>query len=214
MATAHVCTRMTQIRDPTVRPPQPNPENALQARIAELEDELRARDDFLAIAAHELRNPMTPIIARVEMLLARARSTPENVPKDIAQGLERLEQLVDAYVRRATVLLDVSRITSGNLRLQITEVDLSALLRRVTFSMMPLAERGGCHMRFTAQEGIIARCDGMAVEQIMENLLSNAIRYGSGRPVEVTCTSNGEVARDSGQRSKPYLRTFSQFAPD
>jgi len=168
---------------------------ALEARISELEDELQARDDFLAIAAHELRNPMTPISARVELLLAKTRNMPESVPKGIAQGLEHLEQLVEAYLRRTTMLLQVSRITSGNLRLQKSEVNLSALTRRVTSNMISLAERAGCRVRRTVQEGVVARCDAMAMEQILENLLSNAIRYGPGRPVEVAFASDGEVAR-------------------
>ncbi len=170
-------------------------EAALEARIAELEDQLQARDDFLAIAAHELRNPMTPISARVELLLAKTRDKPEGVPKGIAQGLEHLEQLVEAYLRRATILLQVSRITSGNLRLQTSEVNLSALTRQVTSNTTPLAERAGCRVRLTVQEGVVARCDVMATEQILENLLSNAIRYGPGRPVEVVFASDGDVAR-------------------
>jgi signal transduction histidine kinase len=103
--------KKTPVKDSPVRSPQATREAALQARIAELEGELQARDDFLAIAAHELRNPMTPISAHVELLLARARHMPELVSNGIVQGLERLERLVDAYLRRTTILLEVSRIT-------------------------------------------------------------------------------------------------------
>jgi two-component system, OmpR family, sensor kinase len=170
-------------------------EAALQARITELEGELQARDDFLAIAAHELRNPMTPISARLELLLAKTRALRGGVPTGIAQGLEHLEQLVDAYLRRATVLLDVSRITSGNLRLQASEVDLSALLRKVTVNTIPLAERAGCRLQLTVQEEVTGRCDAMALERILENLLSNAVRYGPGRPIDVTFGSDGEMIR-------------------
>jgi two-component system OmpR family sensor kinase len=71
---------------------------ALKERIVQLEDELRARDDFLAIAAHELRNPMTPISARVELLLARARNAAQDLPDGMAQGLEQLNQAIEAYM--------------------------------------------------------------------------------------------------------------------
>lgn len=167
----------------------------LEARIAELEAELRARDDFLAVAAHELRNPMTPIRGRIELLLARARRTPETVPKGIVQGLERLERLVEAYIRRATVLLEVSRINADNLALQFAEIDLSALVRQAAMSMLPAAERAGCRVRLKLQEGVVGRCDQTAIEQILENLLSNAIRYGCGQPIEVALSSDGEKAR-------------------
>jgi signal transduction histidine kinase len=171
------------------------PEAALAARVAELEAELRARDDFLAIAAHELRNPMTPISARLELLLARARDISEGVPAGLVHGLELLEGLVNAYLRRATTLLEVARASSGKLNLQTAEVDLSALIRQVTANMLPLAESAGCQVRITVEDGVNALCDPTAVEQILENLLSNAIRFGPGRPVEVSFASDGEVAR-------------------
>jgi signal transduction histidine kinase len=170
-------------------------EAALAARVAELEAELRARDDFLAIAAHELRNPMTPISARLELLLARARDVSGGVPAGLVRGLELLEGLVNAYLRRATTLLEVARASSGKLNLQTAEVDLSALIRQITANMLPLAEGAGCQVRVTVEDGVSAFCDPMAIEQILENLLSNAIRFGPGRPVEVAFARDGEMAR-------------------
>jgi signal transduction histidine kinase len=104
-------------------------EAALAVRIADLEAELRARDDFLAIAAHEPRNPMTPISARLELLLARARHMSEGVPA----GLE------------------VARASSEKLKLQITEVDLSTLIRQVTANMLPLTDSAGCEVRLNCR---------------------------------------------------------------
>ena len=181
--------RTPPAKGPTAR------ETALAARIAELEAELRARDDFLAIAAHELRNPMTPISARLELLLARARHMSEGVPAGLVHGLELLEGLVNAYLRRATTLLEVARASSGQLKLQAVEVDLSTLIRQVTANMLPLADRAGCQVRIAVEGGVSAPCDPMAIEQILENLLSNAIRFGPGRPVEVSFASDGEFAR-------------------
>jgi len=158
--------RIPSAKGPTVR------EAVLAARVADLEAELRARDDFLAIAAHELRNPMTPISARLELLLARARDTSGGVPAGLVHGLELLEGLVNAYLRRATTLLEVARASSGKLNLQTAEVDLSALIRQVTTNMLPLAESAGCQVRITVEDGVSALCDPMAIEQILENLLS------------------------------------------
>ena len=170
-------------------------EAALTARVAELEDELRARDDFLAIAAHELRNPMTPISARLELLVAKAHHMSDRVPMGFVQGLEHLERLVSEYLRRATTLLDVARVGSGTLDLQTSKIDLSALIRQVAINMEPLAECAGCRIRIAVEDGISARCDPMAIEQILENLLSNAIRFGAGQPVEVAFASDGGLAR-------------------
>jgi two-component system OmpR family sensor kinase len=209
--------RTRPVGKPPVRPPQAEREAALEARIAELEDALRARDDFLAAAAHELRNPMTPIGAQIELLLARARRKPQTVPEGTVQGLERLERSVDAYVRRATALLEVSRIDSGNLDLKAAEVDLSALVRRVATGMIPAARRAGCRLRLSVPEGITGRCDAAAVEQILGNLLSNAIRYGAGRPVEVALAGDGATARLSvrdegiGISESDQARLFERF---
>src|SRR3954454_18091443 len=99
-------------------------EVALEMELIEAKAELRARDEFLAIAAHELRNPMTPIAAWVELLITQARRQSSHVPPGILSGLERLGHLVNAYLRRATTLLDVSRISTGNLQLTPAEIDL------------------------------------------------------------------------------------------
>jgi signal transduction histidine kinase len=170
-------------------------ETALAARVAELEDELRARDDFLAIAAHELRNPMTPISARLELLLTKAHRMPDRVSAVLLKDLEHLERLVSEYLRRATTLLDVARVSSGKFDLQTFEIDLSAVIRQVAINMEPLAECAGCRIRIAVEDGVSARCDPMAIEQILENLLSNAIRFGAGQPVEVGFVSDGGLAR-------------------
>jgi signal transduction histidine kinase len=76
------------------------------------------------------------------------------------------------------------------------------LVRRVATNMIPLAERAGCPVCLRVQEGIAGQCDAMAVEQVSENLLSNAVRYGPGRPIEVALGSDGHEiqlsVRDEG----------------
>jgi signal transduction histidine kinase len=194
---AEIRRRMSVTKRAELRSARYSREAALEARIAELEEELQARDDFLAIAAHELRNPMTPIGAQVELLLSKIPEETDGRLTGLLQGLQRLERLVNAYLRRAAVLLEVSRISSGNLRLHIVEVSLSSLVRQVVTNMIPLAERAGCLVRLTVQEGVIGRCDEMAMEQVLENLLSNAVRYGPGKPIEVVFASDGHVTRFS-----------------
>ena len=121
----------------------------LEARVAELEAEIRARDDFLAIAAHELRNPMTPIAAWVELLSNLARREAGRVPPELLTGLARLDRLVDAYVRRATTFLDISRIGSKNLQLDLSEVNLSAVLEEAIAAISPAGIALGPALRST-----------------------------------------------------------------
>src|ERR1051325_2735561 len=188
-----------------------------EARIAELETEIRARDDFLAIAAHELRNPMTPIAGRVGLLLKLARRAADRVPPEIVSGLERLEHLVDAYVRRATTFLDISRISSHNLQLTLSPVNLSSVVRETVTSMCPAADSAGCRISLAVQEYVVGIFDRTAVEQIVENILSNAIRYGAGQPVHVTLAGEAELARLSiadhgiGISQADQARIFERF---
>lgn len=191
--------------------------STLQSRIAELEAEIRARDDFLAIAAHELRNPMTPIAAWIELLSNVARREAARVPPEILTGLARLEGLVDAYVRRATTFLDMSRISSKNLQLDFSEVNLSAVLKQAIAAISPAGQSAGSRINFDIQEHVIVTLDRTAVEQIIENLLSNAIRYGAGEPIHISLVSgNGRVeltVRDHGIGIAPadQHRIFEQF---
>jgi two-component system, OmpR family, sensor kinase len=190
-------------------------EAALEARVAELEEQLQAFDNFLAMAAHELRNPMTPISAQVELLLDKAAESGGG--SRLVKGLKRLERLVQAYLRRTTLLLEVSRIRSGNLQLQCASVNLSSLVREITDRMMPLADRAGCSVRLAVEEGLIVRCDAMAMEQVLENLLSNAVRYGPGGPIEITVSGDGALGRLSvrdhgiGIREADQSRIFEPF---
>src|SRR3954454_24128021 len=85
--------------------------------IEELREAVRARDEFVAIAAHELRNPMTPILMQVGLLLTAARSPERCQPEVTTPRLEQLEMAVTEFVRRSTALLHVSRIAAGNIRI-------------------------------------------------------------------------------------------------
>src|SRR5919206_915318 len=96
--------------------------------VAALREAVRARDEFVAIAAHELRNPMTPILLQVGALLAAARSPRRCRPEVLVPRLEALERAVEEFVRRATTLLDVSRVAAGNLRIEPAEGDLTRVV--------------------------------------------------------------------------------------
>src|ERR1700709_2170286 len=99
--------------------------------VRELREAVRARDEFVAIAAHELRNPMTPILMQVDLLKKAATESGRCRPEIIAPRLERLEYAVREFIRRSTTLLDVSRIAAGNLQIELSTVDLSQGAREV-----------------------------------------------------------------------------------
>jgi two-component system OmpR family sensor kinase len=163
--------------------------------VAQLTQAVHARDAFIAIAAHELRNPMTPMLGYVEHILSVARHPESECPEAIVVALERLANQIAEYVKRATTLLDVSRITAGKLRAELSEVDLSAMMLQAVHRHRAGAERSGCRLEPSIEGEVFGLLDELAVEQIADNLLSNAVKYGAGEPVEVSLVCDGTKAR-------------------
>jgi len=90
--------------------------------------------------------------------------------------------LIERYIKRASTLLDVSRITAGKLELDPGPIDLSSLVREVVQSLAPAAHHAGSSLAINVAALVRGTWDRLAVEQITDNLLSNAIKYGAGQP--------------------------------
>ena len=174
---------------------------ALLRRNAELAAAVEARDTFIAVAAHELRNPMTPIIGQIELLLNGIR-TGRFPPDQVERRVERIQHAMLHYVKRAGILLDVSRITSGKLQLEPEAFDLAALLREVAGDLADAARRAGSLVTVTGPDTLPVTWDHLAAEQIVDNLVANAIKHGGSSPVELHAeVREGEVSikvRDHG----------------
>ncbi|MFC4309438.1 sensor histidine kinase [Steroidobacter flavus] len=155
--------------------------------IEELRAAIAARDEFIAIAAHELRNPMTPIVGQVQLLLTRARR--ELASPALLQGLETLEVAVDHYVRRATTLLEITRLNAEDVPLEPINFDLCDLVRACVRKYEQLATRAGSTLHCDLPGPVDGTWDHLATEQVLDNLLSNAIRYGDGQPVRIELES-------------------------
>lgn len=165
----------------------------LLQEIAELRDAVRARDEFISSAAHELRNPMTPLLMQVQSLRDDLRALQGQLPERVLRGAERLDTIVGQYVRRATTLLDISRLTSGAFCPESVPTDVSALLADVAMRMAPVAERAQCAIHLHLEPGVNGTLDPLAVEQIADNLLSNAVKYGAGKPVSIGLRRRGDL---------------------
>jgi two-component system, OmpR family, sensor kinase len=189
----------------------------LRQQVEALREAVRARDDFIAIAAHELRNPMTPLSGLAELALAAARRAEATCPPRVTALLERLQQAVQDYIGRATRLLDVSRIEAGNLQLTPRPIDLSQLVLATVRKYEVTAAHQRCHLEPNVGEGIGGLLDPLAVEQVVENLLSNALKFGAANPVVVRLRSDGQGAQldvqDHGLGISPeqQARIFGRF---
>ena len=167
---------------------------SLRRRNAELAEALRGRDAFIAVAAHELRNPMTPIMIQVELLLDGLRAGRYS-PEQVEQRLKRVQQVMARYLKRATALLDVSRIAGGKLELDPAPFDLAELAREVVDTFADAARVAGSPIGLDAPLGLPGTWDRLAMEQVIDNLVSNAVKYGAGRPVAVCVDDLGGDVR-------------------
>jgi signal transduction histidine kinase len=167
--------------------------------IEELREAVTARDDFLAVAAHELKNPLTPIMLSLELVRMAEKSG--NRSQSSAE-LDRLERLIKHFASRTHMLLEVAQISSKKLQLEAAELNLSELVADVVNDYNLLIARSGSVMISSIQNEIVGLFDRMAVSRIVENLLTNAVKYGRGKPIELTLTAASGIAqiivRDNG----------------
>lgn len=188
----------------------------LRAAVAELRSAVLARDEFISMIAHEMRNPMTPLLMQANSLLLQARGD-EGVPHRIVRSIELLNSIVEDFMRRATVLLDISRMNAGIYRLERCRADWSSILRGVLQRMAVQAAHASVAIHSDVQDDVIGQWDVLALEQIADNLLSNAIKYGDCRPVHMRLRADASHAvfsvRDEGSGiSQPNLaRIFARF---
>lgn len=191
-----------------------------QAARSAAEEALRARDEFLSIASHELRTPCTSLTLAVQSLLRHTRAG--SLVK-VAPGVaDRILATADRQARQLSCLidrlLDVSRIRGGRLDLELEEVDLSALASGVAGGFRDQFAAAGSALSLQAPAPVVGRWDRSRIEQVLTNLLSNALRYGAGEPVELCVEARAPIARivvrDHGIGIAPEQqgRIFDRFA--
>ncbi|MDB4957229.1 MAG: Sensory box histidine kinase [Myxococcales bacterium] len=156
----------------------------------ELKAALRSRDEFLSIAAHEIRGPLTSIHLGVQMLTEQGVTDAkrDELLKLIAREDRQLARFVDD-------LVDLTRIRTGRLRLELADVDLGDVVREVVTRLATDLERAGSKLTVqTEQVPVIGKWDRVRVDQIVTNLVTNAIKFGLGKPIEVAVVARGGTA--------------------
>ncbi|ATB29637.1 ATP-binding protein [Melittangium boletus] len=177
---------------------------------------VRLRDDFLSVAGHELKTPLSALRLQIQMLGRMTRDVAAS--QDLAQRVARAERTSERLGALVDELLDAGRITSGRLKLEREEMDLAQLTRDAVGRMTDALGRGGSEVRLIADEEVVGRWDRVRLEQVLGNLLSNAAKYGRGRPVEVRVERGGRgavrlVVKDQGIGIAPVdqPRIFERF---
>ncbi|NHZ82028.1 response regulator [Massilia sp. CCM 8695] len=191
----------------------------LRATQVELERSLKMRDDFMSMVAHELRTPLNTLFLETQlrgMQLDKGNMAvfnEENMRKMVARDGRQIQSMI----RLINDMVDVSRIRSGKLSIRPAETELSALLARIVSDLAQRTEAAGCTVELHAPEPVAGVWDEFRVEQIIINLLTNALRYGGSKPVKISLDARDGyaiiVVRDQGVGIAPedQLRIFAPF---
>ncbi len=177
------------------------------------QEAVAARDEFLAVAGHELRTPLTALLFHADALARSGASLPPEPAgraAKVARSARRIARLVDE-------LLDVTRISVGRLTLEREPMDLSEVAREVVVRNAEPAALAGSPLRLDAPRAVRGTWDPGRIEQILEALVANALKYGRGLPIDVRVEEDAGLARlavsDRGIGIAPedQQRVFERF---
>jgi signal transduction histidine kinase len=192
----------------------------LEARVAERTAELTravaARDEFLSVASHELKTPITSLQLYVQGLL-RAQAAGALAPGQLEARLQRIGAQGERLNALVDNLLDVSRADARVPSLQRERFDLAALVADTAERFAEEFARARCGVTLHAAEPVEGRWDRMRLEQVVTNLLQNAVRYAPGAAVDIRVSGAGDraqvVVRDGGPGipEREHARIFERF---
>lgn len=215
----HEARRQVQVLE-TIRQEQDVLLQKLHATQGDLQASIRMRDDFMSMVAHELRTPLNTLFLEAQlrkMQLDRGRADIFDATY-LNTMVARDKRQIEAMMRLIDDMMDVTRIRSNALSIRPAEVELSALLARVVDNLSNQAEAAGSAITLEAGQPVTALWDEFRIEQVVINLLTNALRYGKGKPVTVSLSLSAQGAciavRDQGLgiSGPDQQRIFEQFS--
>jgi len=180
---------------------------------------IQTRDEFFNIASHELKTPLTSLRLQTQIALRKLQRSGE---KGLSlESMANLLNLNDVQIGKINHLIeemfDVARINAGSLQLDVHEMDFSETLREVLTRLSAQISAAGCEVRLEAEKNTNGRWDRARLEQVIENLIGNACKYGSGKPIEMKVSTKNNKIRFSikdhgiGIEKSEHLRIFNQF---
>jgi signal transduction histidine kinase len=181
-------------------------------RLGKAQEAVRLRDEFLSIASHELKTPLTALLLQLEGLAAN-----HGGESRLARRVERALESGQRRVALVESLLDVSRLTTIGVDLQLESFDLAARVAAVVRSLEPAAATAGCALTLRRSGPMPGVWDPTRVDQVVTNVLANAFKYGAGTPATVALWLDGphaviEVAdHGPGIAERDRVRIFERF---
>ncbi|WP_448092761.1 hybrid sensor histidine kinase/response regulator [Pseudomonas lini] len=191
----------------------------LQNTQNELEQAVRMRDDFMSIVAHEVRTPLNGLILETQlrkMHLARDNAAAFTLDK-MHTMVDRDERQIKSLIRLIEDMLDVSRIRTGKLSIRPSRFDLVQLVNNLLQNFAPQVEAAESSVTLTAEQPVMGHWDEFRIEQVISNLLTNALRYGAKSQIDVRVYNQDGQAlvevqdRGIGISEENQQRIFQQF---
>ncbi|WP_240356672.1 ATP-binding protein [Myxococcus eversor] len=182
-------------------------------------DSVHLRDEFLSLVSHELRTPVSVLTLNIQNLLRNldredTRLSPEELVRSRAQTTQKQLQRLTRLVEH---LLDVSEFVTGRLALVRQDVDVTAVVKDVIEGAREKAARAESSLTWTTPPAVVGRFDPERLRQLVESLVDNAIKFGAGRPIEVSVAASGDSVRIAvvdhgpGVASEDGERIFGRF---
>ncbi|AKJ00042.1 hypothetical protein ATI61_104546 [Archangium gephyra] len=182
-------------------------------RLAQAQESIRLRDEFLAIASHELKTPLTALQLQLQSLRGKGDSLEPGVSAKLDRAVRSTERLAGLI----ETLLDVSRLSTGQLTLKPERMELLATVKDVVDRLGEAAAQADCPVRVREGPPVEGTWDRLRLEQVLSNLLFNAFKYAAGSPVELSVSREGAeavlVVQDGGPGipEKDVARLFQRF---
>lgn len=196
-------------------------EKQVEERTLELREALRSRDEFLSIASHELKTPLTSLLLQIQLLFRLMPSLRQDSSETTLTKVMRTLNQSEIQCKKVGLLvddlLDLSRIRAGKMTLNLERVDLKELTQEVIARLEGEIKKKQITISIQSDHEIHGYWDKTRIDQVLTNLISNAIKYGNSNPIEVQFESTGKhvkiIVRDKGIgiSAEDQKRIFERF---
>ena len=180
-----------------------------------LEEALRAREDFVSVVSHELRNPLNVLALHIATMKLKLLVSEPHPLVAIRERMAKMEETMESLSGMVDRLLDASSMAQSRLRLERTEFNLGVVVQHVVDRLS--GDEHNCETSINQRGSLWVNCDAARIDQVISNLLANAYKYGEGRPVEIRLEGLNGVVRfhvqdhGMGIRAEDQRRIFERF---